>query len=86
MTHFEIEMPGGFVHKTTERKYPILRPRSVPSIFPNLPKYLTSSKQKRSAPKPRISIPIKIKKTVTVNQHDEAITQNPELQSMGLTE
>jgi len=86
MTHFEIEMPGGFVHKTTEQKYPILRPRSVPSIFPNLPKYLTLSKQKRSPPKPRVSIPTKIKKTISVNQHDEAITQNPELQPMGLAE
>ncbi|CAI6352796.1 unnamed protein product [Macrosiphum euphorbiae] len=80
-------MPGGLVHKTTERKYPILRPRSIPSIFPNLPKYLTSSNQKRSAPKPRVSsISTKIKKTIPINIHNDVITQEPELQSMELAD
>lgn len=67
MTHFEIQMTGGIIHKTLERKNPILWPRSVPSIFPNLPKYLCSSKRKRPALMPRSLTPTKIKYSLKNN-------------------
>ncbi|KAL5237829.1 hypothetical protein ACI65C_005239 [Semiaphis heraclei] len=69
MTYFEIEMPGRIVQKTVKRQYPILRKTAIPTIFPNLPKYLSSTKQKRPNPKPRSNIPCKIKKIEPYNNY-----------------
>lgn len=39
---------------TMDRGFPLLKPGSVPTIFPNLPKYLSRKFKKRKSPKKRI--------------------------------
>lgn len=50
--HFDLTGPDG-VKSLLERERHILTSTAVPSIFPNLPKYLTKTITKRKAPTER---------------------------------
>ncbi|KAL5239219.1 hypothetical protein ACI65C_006629 [Semiaphis heraclei] len=86
MTYFEIEMLGGIVQKTVKRQYPILRKTAIPNIFPNLPKYLSSTKQNRPSPKPCSNIPCKIKKIESYNNENYTLNKNIINDAFKLTE
>jgi len=62
--HFDLTGPDG-VKSLLERERPKLTSTAVPSIFPNLPKYLTRIMTKRKAPTVRNALPKKVKKNVS---------------------
>lgn len=59
--HFDLTGPDG-IKSLLERERPILMSTAVPSIFPNLPKYLTKTITKRKAPTVRNVLPKKVQK------------------------
>lgn len=68
-----------FVHKVdgkevvVERERPSLMPDAVPTIFPNLPSYLSKNKRKRKSPVKRMPLPKKLKLESTDNKEIEKI-------------
>lgn len=72
----EMKMGDGTLY-VQERERPVLKVGSVPTIFPNLPKYLSSDTPKRKAPTSRSKNNKKIKLASSESQILEPSVDNP---------
>lgn len=64
---YKTVMPDGTLF-VLERGRPLLKSGSIPTLFPNLPKYLSSTIKKRKPPMQRYSVPKKQKPTRLINK------------------
>lgn len=64
---YKTVLPDGTLF-VMERGRPLLKPGSIPTLFPNLPKYLSSTIKKRKPPMQRFAVPKKPKSTRVIEK------------------
>ncbi|XP_071043286.1 uncharacterized protein [Parasteatoda tepidariorum] len=75
-THYEVKLADGSIWKT-ERDRPLLKKDAVPSIFPNLPHYLSDSTSVRKPPSKRArleTLPVNLVRISSVTDENNIST------------